>query len=179
MRFWNRKYNIDELKRFYRNETINTESLYLSDMWNMSDISKERMHDYIQWMLPTNQKSEFNRRAPVLTKNDIEIMKTDNMIMSNHRKSVSVFLEFLGLVLSDDDTVQFGPKFEYKSMNWLKRKNHNYKRITRLLTFLRLFGFDNIAASLMNMLTGLYRGYKDEIGENTYSYWQEAMQIIL
>lgn len=179
MRFWNRKYNIEELQKFYRNEIINTESMYLSDMWNMSDISKERIHDYIQWMLPTNQKSEFNRRAPVLSKSDIDTMKADDIIMKNHRKSAFAFLEFLGLDLLDDDTVQLSAKFEYKSMNWFKRKNHNYKRITRLLIFLRLFGFNNIAANLMNTLTELYRDYKETIGENTYSYWQEAMQIIL
>ena len=151
--------------------------MYLRDMWCMSDRDKERKHDYIQWMLPTNQKSEFNRRAPVLSKNDIETLKADELVMKNMRKSVSVFLEFLGFRLADNDTVCLGNDFEYKVSNWLRPRNHNYKRITRLLRFLKLFEFDVTARSLMVLLESLYQGNKEIIGETTYNYWKETVYL--
>ena len=174
MLFWKRKYNTDELQRFYRNEIVNTESMLLSDMWAMTQEEQEKVHNYIQWLLPTDQNSDFNRRAPVLTKNDIDKLKSDFVVMDNLLKNVHSFLDFLGLDLLDDNNIQRKNDFEQRSEHWLRPRNHNYKRITRCLTFLRLFGFHDVADNLMMCLDELYRDYPDAIGQATYQYWQNA-----
>lgn len=173
--FWHRTYNIDELKKFYRNELINTESMYLRDMWCMSYRRMEKVHNYIQWMFPINEKSNYNKKAPVLTSSDIEVLKADDKIMNNFRKSIIYFLDFLGMNLNTNDEINLNEDFLIKSQNWLTKDNHNYKRITRLLIFLRLFEFNDIAHELMCLLTRIYEENKDVIGEATYNYWLNAM----
>ena len=139
MLFWRKKYSVEELQKFYRNEMINTESMYLNDMWNLAPVDMEKQHDFIQWMFPTVEKSSYNKRAPVLSYYEIEILKHDTIVMQNFQKSIVVFLDFLGIELLKNQTVQLSKDFQYKSQNWLTPNNHNYKRITRLFTFLILF----------------------------------------
>ena len=172
--FWNKRYDIDELKKFYRNELVNAESMYLSDMWHLSYKEMEVRHDYIQWLFPIDKKSNYNRKAPVLTVSDIEVLKEDAVIMDNFVKSVHIFLHFLGLELLADNTIRLSLHFESRKQNWLRPRNHNYKRVTRLLTFLILFGFDDIAENLMAVLDRLYEENKEKIGEVTYNYWKAA-----
>jgi hypothetical protein len=172
--FWNRKYNIEELKGFYRDELINSESLYLHDIWNFTDEELEEKHDYIQWLLPIDGKSHFNRKAPVLTSSDIAILKSDSIVMQNLIKGIRIFLDFLGLELTEDDNIRLSSDFESKKKNWLKPRNHNYKRISRLLIFCKLFGFTEISIKLMIVLTELYNNNKEAIGEETYRYWKAA-----
>lgn len=178
MLFWRKKYSVEELQKFYRNEMINTESIYLNDMWNLSPVDMEKKHDFIQWMFPTMEQSFYNKKAPVLSYYELEVLKHDSVVMQNFQKSIAVFLDFLGIELLSNQRVRLGKDFEYKSQNWLTPRNHNYKRITRLLTFLRLFEFDTIADNLMELLNVLYNQNRNVISIDTYTFWEHAAQPI-
>lgn len=172
-----KKYTQEQLINFYKNEIPNINNMFLTDMWNLSEKDKEAKHDYIQWMFPTKEKSDFNRRAPVLESIDIEVMKDSKMVMSNMRKSVYVFLDFLGFTLNEDNNICIQEEFETKSKNWLRPNNHNFKRISRLLTFLKLFGFDEIYNNFFDKLEELYKKYPEIIGEKSYNYWKITKEI--
>jgi hypothetical protein len=93
------------------------------------------------------------------------------------RKSICVFLDFLGFTLNDDNNICTQEEFETKSKNWLRPNNHNFKRISRLLTFLKLFGFGDIYNSFFKILKELYEKHPEIIGEKSYNYWKTTKEI--
>ena len=173
--FWfKKKYDIDYLVKFYRNEVPNCNGLYLGNLWCFSDAELEKTHDYIQWLFPLMEKSRYNSNAPVLDIVQIMAINRDEICRENMRMSIEVFLEFLGMSLTDNDEIYFNADFLIKKENWLTKKNHNFKRITRLMTFLKLFEFNDIANALMWALDKIYKENEKIIGEKSYKYWKNA-----
>src|SRR5689334_20682072 len=56
---------MSQIVDFYRGLTIDTEGRLLQDLWNWDDESLEVSHDFIQWMLPLRDPSQFNPDAPI------------------------------------------------------------------------------------------------------------------
>ena len=56
---------------FQLNEGTDSKGRYLNDLWQEDFYFYESCHDYIQWMFPLAEESEYNPDAPVLTEEDI------------------------------------------------------------------------------------------------------------
>ena len=144
----------------------------------------ELSHNYIQWLFPLDTKSEHNSQAPVLTKNDIQILSTSVIAKKNMVRSLIVMLRFYGLEIIEysKGNIEIRPIndessncFEKRSKHWLRKKNHNYLRITRILKSLRLFGLDTYAEALFACMCTIYEN-TNAISETTFAYWTEAMR---
>jgi hypothetical protein len=59
---------------------------------------------------------------------------------------------------------------------WLYPGNHNYLRITRVLTSLREMGLQNEAAAFILALEGMYFDYPNRIGDHTIIFWRQTME---
>lgn len=156
---------------------------------NWSDDDWEGIHDFIQWVFPLKEPSQFNPDAPLLTDEDIAIFRTDDELKQALFLSFHRFLKFLGLRCEHKDgqwvtsPMQPGQVFdEFFTKAELDKKhrvwehpNHNWLRITRCLHSLRLLGLEYAAESFFNGLCELYNQNRG-ITPDTFQYWQDAAQ---
>ena len=57
----------EQLVGFYRGTGPDTAGRTINEVWAFDHDQLERQHDYIQWLFPTDQPSEFTPDAPLLT----------------------------------------------------------------------------------------------------------------
>ena len=110
-----------------------------------------------------------------MKKDSLKIKKIKEGIITSFR----VFLKFLGLAFINDDTeIGRAPdnSFMTRSILWLNWGNHNYKRITRILECLMLFGYENEARMFYDCLNDLYKGGY-AIDRKSLLYWRKAIGI--
>lgn len=156
---------------FYLGKNPNDEGYKIYDIWKFDDEKLEKEHHYIQWMFPTNQKSYWNRNAPVLTDEDILMFKKNTLCMKNLRKSLRIIFKFYGFQLSGNNVV-LAEDFETRKRKWITPNNHNFKRLSRILETLTIFGFNQTKKSLQELLTEIYNSNKFMIGDKTHKIWQ-------
>ena len=82
---------------YYRGFGTDQSNRTVRDIWNFSFKKLENIHDYIQWLFPTSQRSVFNVNAPVLTIFDKLEFLNRVVYRKNLNKSLEVMLNFYGL----------------------------------------------------------------------------------
>ena len=87
----------------------------------MDDRAIEQTHDFIQWLFPLTQPSGANRRAPVLSAEDVEAIRTSGMAQ-------------VALAAATDRMEVFYRRNDH----WLTAHDHNHLRITRIIKSLGL-----------------------------------------
>ncbi len=159
--------NIDPIVAFYLDSKQLREQLGFSfrDVMSYSDLQLETQHDYIQWLFPTEEPSQFNPDAPTVMSgtfywfNDLDIVR--NRMYEAYRKMVDFY--FTG-----------GRGWD----QWVTPNNHNFLRITRIIKSLKLFGFENQAHDFYDRLEGVLSNseFNKIIGEETQKYWKDAIE---
>lgn len=145
---------------------------FLPDIWEYSDYQLEYKHDYIQLMFPIDTVSFANRKAPTVTKEDILSHKEDiPRIQENMRKSLVTMLAFYGLKFDEGGSkITVDDDFEEREKVWIRPRNHNYLRITRILKSLHLFGLTEEAKAFLFTLVELSAKYPS-MRESCAEYW--------
>jgi Opioid growth factor receptor (OGFr) conserved region len=172
-----------ELVAFYRGEGSTTTSgafasilstkRQLSNILAWDDIAFESVHDYVQWLYPLKEASDYNRTAPILDEETIEAFKTDPQIRANVNRVTLRMAQFLCIPAEEVSGVVVFKK-AIAEPHWIDQYNHNYKRLTRMLASLRLMGFEDTAKSLHESLYDLYLKYGTDIGRDTFAFWEKA-----
>jgi hypothetical protein len=164
---------MSQLLEFYRGDGLDSEGRSLERILAFSDDQMEVYHDFIQWIFPMREASQFNPRAPVLQVEDIEAFHEEDMLRENLRRSYSRFLEFLGLCVDEHNSVV--PAADYARKQWrLTEPNHNWLRITRVLHSLRLLGLDDVARDFHAGLMKLVDEGRARVSPDTLAYWRDA-----
>ena len=138
----------------------------IRDVLNFSDSELEETHDYIQWLFPTSIRSDYNRYAPVLTLEERRRFARNDVCKKNMVKSLDVMLRFYGLernrtVIRMDPVV-----FRDRSKIWLRRRNHNFYRLSRIVRSLGELGMKDFSKALYHCLTReIYPRFKNVIGD--------------
>ena len=159
---------------FYRGIRTDTEGRLLKDILAWPDDDLEEVHDFIQWLFPLPEPSQFHADAPLLTNEDIAAFKSDPILQANLMKAFERILPFLGLSLTDGNVVE-GKNFKSRVADVWAMPNHNWLRITRILRSLMLLGMEAQAQDFYERLDALYRSRKFPIPAETFSYWTEAV----
>jgi hypothetical protein len=167
---------MSQLVEFYRGAARDSEGRLLKEMWDWSDDQLETRHDYIQWMFPLAEPSQFNRFAPLLTEEDIAAFREDAHLQAQLQKSFERILAFLGLSQGEDGKVVEGPNFAGRMPEVWSVMNHNWLRITRIISSLRILGREAKARALYDCLEAFYRSVRFPIPADTFQYWTEAVQ---
>lgn len=171
-----------KIVQFYGGAGFDHRGRPLTEILKWSDVELERIHDYIQWLFPLQERSGFNVAAPVLDRLTIQEFQSRPDLQQNLRLSFLRMLEFYGLefVQSNPPTVVFAPSFAERSENWLTASNHNHLRITRILKSMRTLGLHSEAVALFNCLADIYR---EELGKDspaitaeTFRFWRSAIK---
>lgn len=175
------------LTDFYSGAGVDCEGRSLEEMLGYSYKKLEFGHTYIQWLFPLREPSNFNPDAPILTDEDIKLWRANPLMEENLMRSLRVFLDFLGLQIvagsdenpADQDafTVQKAAHFEDECRVLFKRANHNWLRITRILTCLKAIGTPMLVYAANAFYECLRKLHEEEglVSENSFSYWKAAV----
>lgn len=164
---------IPTITEFYRGAR-NDRGVSLEEIWQWPDEKLEAQHDFIQWLFPIKSVG-MNPSAPPTNSATINAFKTDKTLQDKMRKSFEVMLKFYGLEYGFLGNIKMASDFSKKAENWLNPGNHNFLRITRILTSLRLHGLEREAQAFFAVLEQIYKAHAKQIGAETFSYWQNAM----
>lgn len=161
---------------FYQGTGKDNKGRSLEEIWQWDDGKKESAHDYIQWLFPLSTHSAHNPNAPVLTRQLVEEMKKDKKVIANMQQSFIKMMQFYGLLYDKENkTLSYANHFQERAKVWITPGNHNFLRLTRILTCLRQFGLHDEAQALFNQLTEIKDRYP-VISQQTYTFWQNAMK---
>jgi hypothetical protein len=166
---------MSRLVDFYRGSASDTEGRHLKDIWAWPDDDLEAVHDFIQWLFPLPEPSQFNPDAPLLTNEDVAAFKGDPLLQANLMKSFERILAFLGLSLSDQGEVVEGQNFTARVPDVWGSPNHNWLRITRILRSLMLLGMEGQAQAFYQWLDDTYRSRRFPIPANTIRFWTKEV----
>ncbi|WP_435009777.1 opioid growth factor receptor-related protein [Tundrisphaera lichenicola] len=164
---------MSRLIEFYRSKSPDARGRMLSDLWSLTDLQMESVHDFIQWMFPLREPSRYNPDAPLLTDADVAAFRSDPEIHDALRRSFGRFLAFLGLSFQRGEVVA-ASDFSRKSEVW-RFPNHNWLRITRVLASLRILGLYEESRAFFEFLKA-QRTRSTEIDAETFGYWERAAE---
>jgi hypothetical protein len=160
---------------FYHGQATDSEGRSLAEIWKWGDEELELVHDFIQWLFPLPEPSQFNARAPLLTDADIAAFRAEPVLRSNVLKSFERILRFLGLAQDNGGKIIVGPTFDSRAADVWLAPNHNWLRITRILRSLRLLGLEQQAQALFARLEALFRSGQYPIPPDTFQFWKSAV----
>lgn len=132
----------------------------LSQVMAKDDSWYERSHDFVQWMLPTRKRSKYDPGAPVLTDDDVRAFHARRDVRETYSFAVDRVKKFLEL-----DKMR--PK-------WVRAKDHNHKRISRLIESLRDLGFQERAERVLEQVLRVDGLNPDVIDRESVEYWRKA-----
>jgi hypothetical protein len=164
---------MSQLIRFYAGEGADHRGRTLQQIlaWNSREL--EYTHDYIQWLFPLTEPSRFNPDAPLLSAEDRVAFQQRPDLRSNLLRALKRMLEFYGYSF-DESAGQPELRAIGEQRQWLTPGNHNFLRITRILTSLRLLGLNEYAQAFLQQLEELYACHSAVIGTTTCEYWRQA-----
>jgi len=164
---------------FYQGQSPDSSGRMIETIWSWDYQKLEYTHDYIQWLFPLKEKSRFNWNAPVLNEEVIQAFRKNEQFRIRLSKSFKLMLKFYGLQCNEvgntDIEITKSDEYQERKQNWINAGNHNYLRITRILTSLRLLGLENYAQAFFKCLNHIYSEESQNIGSKTYAYWKSAV----
>lgn len=132
----------------------------LEEVLEHDDDWLEREHNYIQWLFPLLEESQQVHDAPVLSLEDVDVLRQDTNAIANQQRAVERILKF------------------YKSNDhWLTQMDHNHLRITRLLKSVRLLQSLEEAENVYNTLMEQVHKAGDPIDSKNIAYWTDAVGL--
>jgi hypothetical protein len=146
------------LKYWYNNKLhlnfTNSEGLTFNDLIDRDYDWWERTHNYIQWIFPSPDASAHNAKGPILD-SDVK----DYLPIKNIELSLDKYKQFL----------MNHPKYEYGK--W-PSEDHNYLRITRILTFLNFMDLYDYAIDFYSYCIRIL-GHK--VNSKSLNFWNEQL----
>ena len=169
---------MNELLSFYTGHGCDSAGRTFDQLLRFSDAELERTHDYIQWLFPLSTRSQAVPSSPQLDTPTITMLRDNPQAQERIRLAFARMLQFYGLLLDDDPDdpiVDRGPHWESRHRNWLSKGNHNYHRITRILTSLHVLGRPKYALAFYDCLALINRDHGGKIGD-AFAHWRGAVR---
>ncbi|KAI2466131.1 opioid growth factor receptor conserved region-domain-containing protein [Annulohypoxylon bovei var. microspora] len=138
----------------------------------------ERDHRFIQWLFPLARSSSADEDAPVVDRQILIYVRNHNEILQNMRLAVTRMMRFYGFDMFWDSELRvvisnLGLRNEVYG-RWLKDKDHNHNRITRMIQSLRLFSLDDEAEAIYQRFLLMNRGRGSPVSQATLHHWRRA-----
>lgn len=128
---------------------------------------------------------QFHPDAPLLTDEDIKEFKDNITLKYTLLYSFGIMLEFFGLrkiyrynpdnEIWNNLVIEKADNYDERKSVWQGKMNHNYLRITRILTCLMLCGLEKEAEAFLDCLTDITYGEEEMWGLESYIYWWRAV----
>lgn len=165
----------DLLLPFYRGEGRDSEGRLLQDIWRLNDAEKSAGHDFIQWLFPSFQPSEFNKESPVLNQKLANDMKADPVILANMLTSFKSMLSYYGMRYDEAQRkVAAAPNLEERKRDWFHAGDHNFRRISRILSCLKALGMKGEAKAFYDFLAQMNQAQRGVFKES-FPIWTKIV----
>jgi hypothetical protein len=165
---------MNELVSFYDGTGTDHRGRHLAEILAFDHDELEQHHDFIQWLFPLAVPSGVLPDAPLVDARCREAFLQRPELRANLRRALAVMLDFYGLALLDGRIEKSGT-FASRAARWLRPGNHNFLRLTRIMTSLSLLYEPALAAALQACLERLYEEQPARIGPVTIRYWRTAI----
>jgi len=166
---------ISDITAFYADVAPDNRGRLINDIWRFNNQQLESTHDFIHWLFPLDQVSQFNPKAPLLTHADLQEFQHSPILKNNLLHSLDVMLVFYGFQ-REHQQITPAADFKVRIGLWLQPESHHMRRISRILRSLSLLGLPQYTELLFKALSQLYLHRPDHIGES-FQYWQRAASI--
>ena len=159
---------------FYSGKATDTSGRTLREIhrWDYNEL--ETVHDYIQWLFPLPEPSQYNLNAPVLDAEQIAKFHADAELRAQLLASLDKMLGFYGFERNNLSIIRSN-SWEERSRNWLRLGNHNHLRLTRILKSLLILGLKDYAYALFEALNAVFPEKSSAISATTMGYWKRAL----
>jgi len=161
------------LLAFYRGEGRTNTGYTLHGILGWDDDTWEHLHDFIQWVFPNERRSDFNPDAPTLTPELISLWASDPVLGDNFNLAFARWLRFVGLERTASQGFRFTDGASSVNRSVWAFPNHNWLRITRVLTCLRLLHHADAAEQLGDFLVN-EAAPNFGIDDETVQFWRNA-----
>ena len=161
---------MSRLIEFYRGAAPDSEGRTLAQIWDFSDEEMEDYHDFIQWLFPLREPSQYNPHAPLLTEEDVTTFRTDATLRDHLLRSLDRFLEFVGLERRED-RIDPSPGSEQKRGRLDESQSQlaaDYPRPA----LLRMLGLEEQGRQLFSSLEDLNQRGEARLSPSTLAYWK-------
>ena len=148
------------IRDFYINGAANTCGETLNDIMSFDDETLEARHDYIQWLFPLPEPSAYNKDAPLLQQEDVE------MFLS-HKNAKYFLMDAANMMLC----------FYTENKHWITLDNHNFKRITRILKCLSLCELNSVAAAFLSVIMKSCSEDEKKVFGASVGYWEGVTHV--
>ena len=149
------------LVEFLSGEGDDPNGRHITNFVAATDDELENTHDLFQWVFPLQEPSKATPRSPILSKEDLEIIRGNREV--NREVTISLnhacnrYLRFL-------DTRR----------SWLTHHDHNHLRITRIIKSLRLIMGDRWAERFKMQVLEIAGKDISDVGEIAKRHWSDA-----
>lgn len=168
------------LVRFYLGEGPDTEGRFLREIRGWDARRLETVHDYIQWLFPTRQRSQFNPNAPSPSAEDVQAFRENERLRTELVASLRQMLAFYGFAYREGEggrpTIEKAEEWEKRSREWFSPGDHNLLRITRILDCLSTFGLVEQARAFLTALERTCAEQPGVVGARTLEFWRGAVR---
>ncbi len=117
----------------------------------------ERRHDFIQWLFPLPEPSAAVPGSPVLTSQDIAVIRASAQAQGSLSAASALMRRFYD-----------------QSDHWLRGGDHNHLRITRIVKSLRALVGDTAADAFRDHILARVEASHAPINPVTRRYWMQA-----
>jgi hypothetical protein len=114
----------------------------------------EVRHDYIQWLFPTTEPSDYNLNSKVLSREDARRIRSDGEALGRIIRSLGMMANFYGFDLQEGPSLTFkrGLNYEERFQKLNTFDNHNFKRISRIFQCLLETGLNQYIVPFLDAL---------------------------
>ena len=168
---------MDAIVDFYRGAGTDHRGRTIDQVWAFDHDELEGVHDFIQWLFPTDRPSGFNPWAPVLTASSIAGLRALPDLRPRVERSLDRMLDFYGLRRERRGStvvIEPSPAIAARGPRWWSVGNHNHLRLTRIIASLGLLGLSAEAVALEGALARIRTEYRTGISAETARYWAAA-----
>jgi hypothetical protein len=146
--------------QFLTGEAADAHGRTIKDVLQQGDEWLEQEHNYIQWLFPLLDESAQVHDAPVLSPEDVTLLRASSEAQSNQQAAVERMLQFYA-----------------NNTHWLTETDHNHLRITRILKSVRLLQSLEAAEVIYNILMEQLRQAGSPIAAKNVAFWTDAVGL--
>jgi hypothetical protein len=159
----------DLLINFFLGYSTDSQGRSIQDILSFSEADLEDNHDFIQWIFPTIEHSQYNFNAPVISENFKLLLKKNTTAQRNFCKTCQLFQNFIGI----ECKTRVGSLLLNKQKRmFFDRPSHNLLRITRVLNSLNQVGKKNCSKKLFNQLEKIIIANPNKISPKSIEFWK-------
>lgn len=163
------------LTAFYSGQGTDHRGRSFNSILAFPDSEMESCHDFIQWLFPLHTPSPYNPEAPVVTADVVADFHNTAELQSRMHQALQRMLHFLGMALKESPQgFELVLPADICERHWLMPDNHNHRRISRMLSSMKMMGLDAQTGALWQGLQKLALQCEGKITAATVTHWRLA-----